>query len=462
MLREKITRIIGACTVAAVVVSGCGGNGASNTSNTNEKSKYSTEVEVKSAAEEQSETKILSMNSRHSNMVSTDEGMYRISCRELSDGSTGYAIYYVDYASAQEIVLCSDASCEHDSIDCMGIIQDDSLLSPSLFIYGNKLYVFSTYDDSGSTVTVIGDSDAFSDLSQEACLYQMNLDGTDRARVFDFPENVTIDENVFEWNGQLVFCEKNIKKEKNEDGTIHFSGVNRKLVSLDVESKKLTELVDFPQNLSVDGTYKDYLVCQKTIYPDGYNDDNTSDMDFDEWEDLMDETSEAYVLFDINTGNETEICVLSNKELNDCMVIDGKIYIHDGTPTVKCVDIDTLETSEIVMQDNRPYCFVENLGDRIFCWPEGKSDEMYFWDPKTNDMTRADLKIKGTDLMAELCVFNKDIIIAVCEGEYKKSEIYENQYDEISNKFGIIRKADIYDGKTDYTLVKMCSDGIDR
>ena len=53
MLREKITRIIGTCTVAAVVVSGCGGNGSSNTSNTSEKSKYSTEVEVKSAAEEQ-------------------------------------------------------------------------------------------------------------------------------------------------------------------------------------------------------------------------------------------------------------------------------------------------------------------------------------------------------------------------------------------------------------------------
>ena len=75
MLREKIIRIIGACTVAAVMVSGCGGNGSSNTSNTSEKSKYSTEVEVKSAAEEPSETKILSMNSRHSNMVSTDEGM---------------------------------------------------------------------------------------------------------------------------------------------------------------------------------------------------------------------------------------------------------------------------------------------------------------------------------------------------------------------------------------------------
>ena len=87
---------------------------------------------------------------------------------------------------------------------------------------------------------------------------------------------------------------------------------------------------------------------------------------------------------------------------------------------------------------------------------------MYFWDPKTNDMTRADIKIKGTDLMAELCVFNKDIIIAVCEGEYKKSEIYENQYDEISNTYGIIRKADIYDGKTDYTPVKMCSNGIDQ
>ena len=42
MLREKIIRIIGACTVAAVIVSGCGGNGASNTSNTSNNSRSRT------------------------------------------------------------------------------------------------------------------------------------------------------------------------------------------------------------------------------------------------------------------------------------------------------------------------------------------------------------------------------------------------------------------------------------
>lgn len=472
MLRKKLVKTIAVCTAAAVLMSGCGGKGKGDVSKQSEHATEKKENLTEKSKEipkenpeavEGYETKILARSSNHGNMVSTDEGMYRISNTELPDGSRACIIYYVDYASAQEVVLCSDTSCEHDSTDCMGIIQDDALLDPYLFIYKDKLYVFSTQDDSGSTMTVMNDApEGFRLVSQGACLYQMNLDGTDRERIFDFPEDVTIEQNVFEWNGQLVFCKKKIKEKKNEDGSVYYSGVDRKLVSLDLESKKLTELVDFPENLSVDGTYKDYLVCQKTIYPDGYNEENTSSMDFGEWREMMDKTSEAYVLFDINTGKETKICTLSNKKGNGCLIMDGKMYIYDGTATIQCVDIDTLKKSKIVMRNKRPYVFVENLGDRIYCWPEGKSDEMYFWDPKTNDMTRADMKIKGTDLMAEICAFNKDIVVTICEGEYKKDELYEDQYDVKSNRYGIIRKADLYNGKTDYTPVNMCSDGLDE
>ena len=61
---------------------------------------------TKEAAENVSDSIcILSKNSNHKNMLSTDDGMYRISNRELPDGSYAYCMYYVDYASAREIVL---------------------------------------------------------------------------------------------------------------------------------------------------------------------------------------------------------------------------------------------------------------------------------------------------------------------------------------------------------------------
>ena len=186
MLRKKLVKTIAVCTAATVLMSSCGGKGKENVSkqsehatekkeNLTEKSKETPKETL--ASEEGYETKILAKNSNHGNMVSTDEGMYRISNTELPDGSRAYMIYYVDYASAQEVVLCSDTSCEHDSTDCMGIIQDDALTDPYLFIYKDKLYVFSTQDDSGSTMTVMNDApEGFRLVSQGACLYQMNLE----------------------------------------------------------------------------------------------------------------------------------------------------------------------------------------------------------------------------------------------------------------------------------------------
>lgn len=407
--------------------------------------------------------RILSKNSNHKNMLSTDDGMYRISNRELPDGSYAYCMYYVDYASAKEIVLCNDSSCQHDSTDCMGIIEPEGIVSPALFMYKDKLYIFSTQDDSGSVATIMSDAgEAFSIASEGACLYQVNPDGTDRKRLYDFPEDMTIDENVFEWNGKLVFCKKRLKEEKTKEGSIQYTGVDRKLVSFDVDSCELTELAEFPQELSVDGTYKDCLVCERTVYPDGYSDENTIGMEFEEWRKLYDRTSKRIVLFDIKSGKETEICNLSNKKTTTCVVNKGKLYIEDGSPTIKCIDIATLKASEIVMKDNKAYSFVENYGDRIYCWPaEDTNNELCFWEPETNDMARVKMNIKGTNLKAELCTFNDNYIIAVCDGKYKKSELQDDAYDEIAHIFGLVKKSDIYSGKGKYTPVKMCSDGLD-
>lgn len=407
--------------------------------------------------------RILSKNSNHKNMLSTDDGMYRISNRELPDGSYAYCMYYVDYASAREIVLCNDASCQHDSTDCMGIIESEGIVSPALFMYKDKLYIFSTQDDSGSVATIMSDAgEDFSIMGKGACLYQMNPDGTDRKCLYEFPEDMTIDENVFEWDGKLIFCKKKLKEKKTESGAIRYTGVDRKLVSLDVESGKLTELTDFPQELSVDGVYKNCIVCERNIYPDGYNDENTADMEFDEWRKIYDKSSMELVLFDIESGNETKVCTLSNKNNSDCIVNKGKIYIGEGSPSIKCIDIETLKTSKIVMKDNKAYSFVENYGDRIYCWPaDDKNNEMCFWDPETNDMARVKMNIKGTNLKAELCTYNDNYIVAICDGKYKKSELQEDAYDEIAHIFGLIKKSDIYSGKGKYTPVNMCSDGLD-
>lgn len=409
--------------------------------------------------EEETGTRILAQNSNVGNIVSTDAGMYRIVYEELPDQTWAHRIYYVDYATAQEIVLCNDSSCNHDTDRCSGIIKDSNLLYPQLFIYKNQLYVFSPCDDSGTINMITGDSDAFAVTTGCACLYQMNLDGTNRRHMLDFPADAAIDENVFEWNGQLLFCEKKIEKTESSDGVIYSMGVERKLVSLDVDNGALSEVTDFPEELAVCGTYQDRLVCKRLVYPEGYTEEDMVDMTYEEWADLMKQSRNTYVFFDIATGTETEICSVSEKDyFDDCMVVADKMYISTGRPEILCVDLKTGVTENMVIREGETYTFVASLGDCIYCWHENGADEMYFWNPIKNEITRADLKIEGTDLLPDILAFNDDLIIAACDAEYIPND--DGSYEITSLKYGILKKEELYSGKVNYTPVTMCSDGI--
>lgn len=462
MLRRKIAIGLTAVCITAIVVSGCGGSKGDNLSKSDGVSE-GFETESTSNEEEKlnnTDVKILAQDSNVGNIVSTDEGMYRIVCEELADNTWAQRIYYIDYASAREIVLCNDSSCNHDTENCSGVIKDDNLISPKLFVFQNKLYVFSSYDVSGSSDMVLEESDIYNVTTPSSCLYQMNLDGTNRKHILDFPDDISIDEMVFEWNGQLVFCKKEIKDMKSDDGQVQHIGVDRKLISLDPDTGELTELTDFPQELSVFGTYKNKLVCQRTIYPEGYTEEDTLEMETDEWRELIGKSQAMYLLFDFETGEETEICKLSGQEyFNDCMVVEGKMYLANGTPKVTCIDIESGQASEITMPDNRSYSLVQNLGDRIYCWTEGQPVKTYFWDPKENEISSADISMKGTDL-ADILAFNSEVIVVVREGNYKKSA--DGSYEIYSQTYGIMKKEELYKGNANCTLVSMCSDGMNE
>lgn len=462
MLNKKIIAGLISALMVLVSLTGCGNSGNTNSAGSVGLPADSVESgEQNEAQKEQTGAKILAQNSNVGNITSTDAGMYRIVYEELADKTWGYKLYYVDYKTAKEIVLCNDSSCSHDNENCAGIIKDDNLVFPNLFIYNNQLYVFSSNDEAGSSYSIFGDSDEVSVSTRLACLYKMNLDGTDRHHVINFPEDSAIDENVFEWNGQLVFGVKQLESKKGADGSFQLLGVNRKLMSLDAETGKLTDLVDFDQEYTVNGTYKDYIICSKTIYPDGYTDEDTLDMEYEEWRELMSRSENSYVLFNLSNGETTEICKVDQKEyLNDCMVLDGKIYISKGTPEILCIDIETGKQSETVIKDGESFALVSTLGDCIYCWIEDNYDETYFWNPEKCSLTKADMKIKGTDLNGDILAYNDDLIVCVCDGESEKYE--DGSYEIKSQTYGLVDKADLYNGKVNITPVMMCSNGINQ
>ena len=85
----------------------------------------------------------------------TDTGYYYLAedWKELKDGHVGMALLYVDYASRQEVYLCSDSGCSHDTDRCSAIFSDAEFIlgSSALFVYQDKLYLLSKESDNDNS-----------------------------------------------------------------------------------------------------------------------------------------------------------------------------------------------------------------------------------------------------------------------------------------------------------------------
>ncbi|MGN0293746.1 MAG: hypothetical protein ACI4D3_07070, partial [Lachnospiraceae bacterium] len=67
----------------------------------------------------------------------TEDGYYYITedTQELSDGSYGAHIMYMDFASGQEVYLCSNAGCRHDSPDCPSVLPEEDFPAGTCLIF---------------------------------------------------------------------------------------------------------------------------------------------------------------------------------------------------------------------------------------------------------------------------------------------------------------------------------------
>lgn len=473
MFRKKYAAIIAVLLTVAIAVTGCGSKiknqktGTTGDNPVNEGQNLAKNAKQDDDSDKNGDgdktTKILTENSRFCNMVSTEDGMYRISRREREDGSLYYQLYYVDYASAKEIVLCSDASCKHNTETCMGVIEDEKLVWPYLFIYQDKLYVFSSKDHSGSSSFTIGSGNDsfFTTVEYPAILYQMNLDGSNRKKLVEFPEELSVEETVLQWNGKLIFQEKTVDAVDKGEGLVQYVGSNRKMVSVDVSTGKLEEVCEFPQDYSIIGTVGDKLVCQSYLYPDGVKEEDTNQMEFSEWKKLINKSQARYFLYDIGMGEEKDICTVRCKEFMELGIVFGNtLYLSNGTKKLSCYDLETGKQAEMTMNAPKAMAMVKKYGDQILCWENGNSQASYFFDPVKNKVTKVDLLMKKTGLLIDLCACSEKYIVGICDGEYERSQTDKDSFEILSQKFGLYKKEDLFAGRSNYKPVEMCSDGL--
>lgn len=168
-----------------------------------------------------------------------DKGYYYI-----NNEDNGNNIKFFDYSAKKEIYLCNKPNCKHDTKECSSYLNIAE--ANNLFVYNNYLYLIS---GSGSTTIMSATmGEGGTSISEEGgptpIIYRMNLDGTNKTKLFECPSGVELSSSfILEGNNLYTFFSKNktVELSKNSYASVE---TDRELVKINLETKKYEELLD--------------------------------------------------------------------------------------------------------------------------------------------------------------------------------------------------------------------------
>ncbi|MDY2628167.1 MAG: hypothetical protein SOW08_07615 [Lachnospiraceae bacterium] len=399
----------------------------------------------------------------------TEDGYYYITedTQELSDGSYGAHIMYMDFASGQEVYLCSNAGCRHDSPDCSSVLSEEEFPAGSclIFVHQGSLYILSKDQDMDGTVSSIMAADENGELqsvemeNRPSVLYRAEPDGTNREKVYTFDSSETLEDKVIGDEKGLYFIVKKLSSEQTTDGT-YMAASESRLVFLNPETWKGETICSLDQNddisWEVEGCYGDKLVLQGQDY--GRRISGEDILDDDTWKSLYTEADDVYALLDVKSGGLHEIYRISNKEEHSAYVYGNCLYLsrkQDGS--VKAVDLDTGKERQLASLTNS--CIFTVVGDRLCChswdWTDDKT--FYYVDTKTGEVSHSGLvnRLNGWSLELRGETASDALVVY----DYEAEQLDEDTYEISRYQYGLISKEDLYAGNDNYRTIKMIGSG---
>ena len=393
---------------------------------------------------------------------STDEGFYYLTEREteLADGSYAPHLMYMDYASCQEVYLCSDSSCQHNTEDCTSVLKGASL-EGRIFIWNGYLYFLDRDSDTGGTV--ITDLTGETDIeAEQAGLYRMNLDGSGRELVYQFEAGATVEDLALGGNEGIYFVTKKLGSSRGDSGT-YVTTSERKLICLDPDAgnAKTVCSLDFGdgRNWEVIGCGGNRVVLEAYQYPDGMTDEEASALDSDQYMEVLKNSSIVYAALNLDTGEKKDLLTQSGRETVSALVLGGYLYTssQSGNDIVK-TDLVTGEQSILCsLPENYLY---QTLGNLLCCVSYDSMEDggYYFVNPDTGEISRCSLMNQSLDFPLDLMAVTGDRVLAVYDYEY--TDLGDGSYEINRYQYGLIDLEDLRNSAADFTPVRMIGEGI--
>lgn len=390
---------------------------------------------------------------------STNNGIYMIKANLLT---------YIDYATKQEIVLCTDSSCKHDNEKCTAVLSYDEFYhgSPGLFVYNGYLYAFNSnyYDEGSFSLGASLINPRFNQYveTRKNSLYRMNLDGTNREKILELDGN-SVMENFAVGDGESIWIFTKTPYSYTDDaGTTYNSSKNRALVKFDLTARQFTERIPLDD---VDGVKRKFLGVYGKKFLFGYEDFPEGKSIDDMMEIMAAEIFDYDKYLELHNNSEFVICALdcADKSVSEiyrnkysevtgsCILNDNFIYIGaNGKATIR-LDLDS-GTTEIYDPHKGYYLSDFFAGREVFRPSDPNDPALYFSDPQSGKLTKCEF-IDSFDRALAAC--SDEIALIYCGWTGDERPIQPGTFENTYNLYAIISLDDLFNGRDNIEPVSL-------
>lgn len=396
---------------------------------------------------------------------STNSGYYYLTedTTEIDENKWAMHMMYMDYATQQEIYLCSDTGCKHNTTDCTAVFlsSDFPEYSTRIFVYKEHLYILSKeYDNDGSVVMdfSIGENDMEIE-SNPAVLYQMNLDGTNRQAIYTFEDDLVLEDFVMADEQGFYMIMKKLSTESMGNST-YTTSTERNLVYLQLEDKMIERVcsLDFENGIDWDaiGCYGQKLVISGTDY--GRQISLEEWMDDDAWKALYENSEHVVAVLDLETKELEEISRIPNTIEYTEVVLDGMLYrSYAETGELKSVDLKTGEETLLCTLEQN--CILSTLENTLCCrsWDLADDQTFYFVDIKTGQIQHSGLVNQSLGWTLEIVADLGEKALVIYD--YEAISHGDGSYEINRYQYGLISKEDLFAGVDYFQPIQMIGKG---
>ena len=388
-----------------------------------------------------------------SNGATTNDGYYYLTdYSRLNNGKLAKHLMYIDFKTKQEIHLCNNSACTHKTEDCTSVFNKDEFQFDSkVFIWNNKIYVISKSTDTSGQVTmgVLGETSKNNVESSKAVLYQLNLDGTNREKIYTFDDNATIEDFVIGSGNGIYLIAKKVET-KYTGGNAYNTSSERKLIYLDFNTKKESTILSMNRNDNID--WKVIGSTERSLILHGIDlGGQVTDEEKHNNNDLYKNSSDVFALLDIDKDTLKEVYRV--KAPSRTYTVDEKnlYYSIDGNSKILKIDLKTGKEETLA---NLSSVWVDRVIDnKLLCITNsGKNPISYFIDVDTGKMTESKLVNKSTGFSIEIISTSQKEVLAIYNSDVTFNS--DGSWTTHSNKYGVISKEDFFTGQDSFQNIK--------